>query len=117
MPYCIFHRCLVVLVMEPHSFTLCSIFRNHPWIICSSKVSQRYHLTCDYLLKYVHFNRRLKRTVVTRKKFVRTRAVTIHSCHIRFDSIQLGHDLIDSIRFTIHSFRPIRLKFIAQSAI
>ena len=30
---------------------------------------------------------------------------------IRFDSIQLGHDPIDSIRFTIHSFRPIRLKF------
>ena len=36
---------------------------------------------------------------------------------IRFDSIQLGHDPIDSIRFTIHSFRPIRLKFLTQSAI
>ena len=35
----------------------------------------------------------------------------------RSDSIQLGHDPIDSIRFTIHSFRPIRLKPITQSAI
>ena len=35
----------------------------------------------------------------------------------RSDSIQLGHDPIDSIRFTIHSFRPIRLKFLTQSAI
>ena len=26
---------------------------------------------------------------------------------IRFDLIQLGHDPIDSIRFIIHSFRPI----------
>ena len=36
---------------------------------------------------------------------------------IRFDSIQLGHDPIDSIRFTIHLFRPIRLKYITQSVI
>ena len=41
----------------------------------------------------------------------------IHSCHDPIDSIQLGHDPIDSIRFTIHSFRPMRIKFITQSAI
>ena len=35
------------------------------------------------------------------------KAVTIHSCH----------DRIDSIRFIIHLFRPIRLQFITQSAI
>ena len=33
--------------------------------------------------------------------------------YIKAVTIQLGHD---SIRFTIYSFRPIRLKFITQSA-
>ena len=45
----------------------------------------------------------------------------VYGCHdslmSQSDLIQLGHDPIDSIRFIIHSFRTIRLKFITQSAI
>ena len=33
----------------------------------------------------------------------------------RSDSIQFCHDPIDSIQFTIHSFKPMRIKFITQS--
>ena len=33
----------------------------------------------------------------------------------RADMIRSCHDPIDSIRFTIHLFRPIRLKFLTQS--